>query len=125
MIFRGNIRSICRNKQIRDHVRTNNMALFALNCRNYPVKVYNFDGELITTVYMKNQFEEIDEIYSLEFIYSEESSIILGGGKNCVHVYDYNSGKTLEYIVSLISILIFLIKIKLNIRRISIPKNVK
>ncbi|KAL5370294.1 hypothetical protein CPHLJ_1g560 [Cryptosporidium parvum] len=94
----GNIRSISRNKQIRDHLRTNNMALFALNCRNYPVKVYNFDGELITSVYMRNQFEEIDEIYSLEFIYSEESSIILGGGKNCIHVYDYNSGKTLEYI---------------------------
>ncbi|KAH8582169.1 uncharacterized protein ELE39_003328 [Cryptosporidium sp. chipmunk genotype I] len=94
----GNVRSICRNKQIRDQIKSENTLLFALNCRNYPVKVYNFDGELITTVYMKNQYEEIDEIYSLEFIYSKDSSIILGGGKNCIHVYDYYSGETLKYI---------------------------
>ncbi|KAK9174248.1 hypothetical protein CmeUKMEL1_17850 [Cryptosporidium meleagridis] len=94
----GNIRNICRNKLTRNNVTTNSMPIFALSSRNYPLKVYNFDGELITTVYMKNQFDEIDEIYSLEFIYSQESSIILGGGKNCIHVYNYNSGKTLEYI---------------------------
>lgn len=51
---------------------------------------------------MKNQYEEIDDIYSLEFVYSKDLSIILGGGKNCIYIYDYNYDKNLECIVSLI-----------------------
>ncbi|OII74500.1 uncharacterized protein cubi_00053 [Cryptosporidium ubiquitum] len=96
--FRGNIRNICRNKQIKDEIGSDNTLLFALNCRNYPIKICNFDGELKTSVYMKNQYEEIDEIYSLEFLYSTNLSIILGGGKNCIHIYDYNCQESLECI---------------------------
>lgn len=50
---------------------------------------------------MKNDYDEIDEIYSIEFVYSKEtSSIMLGGGNNRIYTYDLHHEQVLDCFVS-------------------------
>ncbi|KAJ1606255.1 hypothetical protein OJ252_3221 [Cryptosporidium canis] len=96
----GNARSICGNKAASNPTAPAGLSLFALNCRNYPIKVHSFDGELKTSVLLRNDFHEIDEIYSVDLLHSHHTSILLGGGKNRIHVYDLHLGESLDCILS-------------------------
>ncbi|KAF7457464.1 putative guanine nucleotide-binding protein [Cryptosporidium felis] len=91
--FGGNIRTISINKSLNGSESSTRNYYFLVNCKDYPVKVCNFDGKVQACIYLKNDFDEIDNIYSLDFTHSATHSILLGGGKNRVQICDLNRAK--------------------------------
>ena len=71
----------------RAHVGRNYVAI---NRRNYPVIVTDVELDIVNTIYIKNEKEELEDIKSLDFVIRDDlnESVLLCGCKNKIYFTD-------------------------------------